>query len=226
MAEPTAGELAIARAALAEITPPSTVGEPIGSLSEDGVLTVYFATTQLGYPGWRWTVSIATVDGEEPSVLETELTPGDGALLSPDWVPWADRLADYRAAQDGTEDDSGSGDDEADDEDDDDEDDLGSDVLHGGDLDGVDIDDLDDHISDDDELDADGEPDDGEPDDESAAPAGEPRSASAALDLGVDEADDAEQDADAAAPEPPDAAGVGERSDEEQQDDEADDPER
>src|SRR5690606_37956680 len=65
----------------------------------DGVTTVYFETTMRSYRGWRWTVSIAHVEGLEPSVLETELTPGDGALLSPDWVPWADRMAEYRAAQ-------------------------------------------------------------------------------------------------------------------------------
>ena len=32
-------------------------------------------------------------------MLETELMPGDGALLAPDWVPWADRLEEYKAAQ-------------------------------------------------------------------------------------------------------------------------------
>jgi hypothetical protein len=31
--------------------------------------------------------------------MEAELMPGEGALLAPDWVPWAERLEDYRAAQ-------------------------------------------------------------------------------------------------------------------------------
>jgi hypothetical protein len=52
-----------------------------------------------GYPGWHWTVSVAKVEGSEPTALEVELMPGNGALLAPDWVPWSDRLAEYQAAQ-------------------------------------------------------------------------------------------------------------------------------
>lgn len=136
----SAADFDLARQALLDVTTADTIGDPAGSVTEaDGVVTVYFATTMAGYPGWRWTVSLVRVDGAEPSVLETELTPGDGALLSPDWVPWADRLADYKEAQaaglvaEGPDDEL---DDDDDDEDDDDEDDL----LHAGDLDGVDID--------------------------------------------------------------------------------------
>lgn len=160
----------LGRAALLEITPAESIGAPAGSVDEgDGVVTVYFETLLAGYTGWRWTVSIAHVAGEAPSVLETELTPGDTALLSPAWVPWVDRLADYTAAQE-TELDDDETNDEIDDDldpeavsdyddddesdDDDDDDDLGSDVLHGGDLDGVDIDDLDEAV---DALDSDEE---------------------------------------------------------------------
>jgi hypothetical protein len=162
----------LARGALLEITTAETIGACVGSVDEgDGVTSVLFASAMLGYPGWKWTVSIASVDDSEPTVLEAELMPGDGALLSPDWVPWSDRLAEYKAAQealdaeevDGETDDDDEvddADDESDDLDDldedddlddldDDDDDLdpdGADVhrmLHGGDLDGVDIDDLD-----------------------------------------------------------------------------------
>ena len=55
-----------------------------------------FAATMAGYPGWHWTVSVAELPGEEPTVLEAELLPGDGALLAPDWVPWSERLEDYK----------------------------------------------------------------------------------------------------------------------------------
>jgi len=132
----------LGRTALLEITSAGSIGANVGSVDEgDGVSTVYFETMLSGYPGWRWTVSIAHVDGIAPSVLETELTPGDGALLSPEWVPWVDRLADYSAAQDGAGEEP---DDESDgDESDDDDDDFDSDVLHGGDVDGVDIDEQD-----------------------------------------------------------------------------------
>jgi hypothetical protein len=173
----------IARAALAEITAPDTVGELTSEVREDdGAITVTFAAAMLGYPGWHWTVSLAQLDGEEPSVLETELMPGDGSLLAPDWVPWSERLADWEAAQaaiaetaddadaegDDSDDDadSESEDDDADDDDSDDDDSdddieldeddlLGSDVLHGGDLDGVDIDALDSDALDSDALDSD-----------------------------------------------------------------------
>jgi hypothetical protein len=167
----TAADFDLGRAALLEITTADTVGDNAGSIDEgEGVVSVHFETTLAGYPGWHWTVSIARVNGEEPSVLETELLPGEGALLAPDWTPWVDRLADYRAAQEaaGLEaagaDDNSDDDDSEDDDDDLDGDDLDNDVLHGGDLDGVDIDevadddlddeadDLDDHIADDDEL--------------------------------------------------------------------------
>jgi hypothetical protein len=159
----TAADVELARTALLEITPAESVGEPVGSIDEgDGVVSVYFATNLSGYPGWRWTVTIAHLDGGDGSVLETELTPGDDALLAPDWVPWVDRLAEYQAAQadapaddaddadddddddatDGDGDGDDDGDDEDEDEDDDDDVDEG-DLLHAGDLDGVDIDDVD-----------------------------------------------------------------------------------
>jgi hypothetical protein len=92
----SAADFELARTALLDITTAETIGEPAGSIDEgDGVISVYFDTTMAGYKGWRWTVSIAHIDGGEPSVLETEMTPGETALLSPAWVPWADRLADY-----------------------------------------------------------------------------------------------------------------------------------
>ncbi len=167
----------LARGALLEITGAETIGAYAGQVDEgNGAVSVLFDSAQPGYPGWRWTVSIAHVEGEDPTVLETELMPSEGALLAPDWVPWSDRLADYKAAQelaggasdeadddDDPDDDDDIADDESDDEDDElDEDDvLGNDVLHGGDLDGVDIDDPDaDDESDDDDFDDD-------PDDES-----------------------------------------------------------
>lgn len=155
--EATPADFELARTALLDITTAETIGEPAGSIDEgDGVISVYFDTTMAGYKGWRWTVSIAHIDGGEPSVLETEMTPGETALLSPAWVPWADRLADYKASQDDqSSDNEDDDDDDSDDEDDDDDfddDDVSDDdeaLLHSGDLDGVDIDSLEDDDSDD-----------------------------------------------------------------------------
>ena len=118
-------------------------------------------------------MSIATLEGEEPSVLEVELMPSTGALLSPDWVPWSDRLADYEAAQDAlaaVEIAPGalSDDDDVDHDDDDDDDEDDDDVLHAGDVDGVDIDVLDDADDDDDDDDADADADADDDDDDNA----------------------------------------------------------
>ena len=186
MPESTAFE--VAYAALTEITPVETIGDPAGEVSEgDGVVSVLFECALPGYPGWKWTVSVASLPDAEPSVLEVELMPAEGALLSPDWVPWSDRLAEYKAAQiaageeiddaDDTDDESDddaddvdddseedeSDDDESDDEDEDDEDDDHViHVVHGGDVDGIDIDELD--IPEEAEAESD---DDGTGDDES-----------------------------------------------------------
>ena len=152
-----------AHAALLEITDAGSIGERAGSVDEgDGVVTVYFDVTSAGYPGWRWTASIAHVEGLGSSVLETEMTPGDEAVLAPDWVPWVDRLADYRAAQDAEAsasetdetdepDDDELGDDEVGDEPDDDDDEVDDDEL-GDEDDEDDGDDEDDESDDDDGL--------------------------------------------------------------------------
>ena len=159
-----------------EITPASTVGAPAGyTLEDDGAVSLRFANTMPGYPNWFWTVSVAAVEGAEPTVLEAELLPGEGALLAPEWVPWAERLAEYQAAQAALAAEQGDAEasdalddaDEADDLDDDvdDLDDLdaadfdedGSPILHAGDVDGVDIDELDEDAEDDDDEDNDDE---------------------------------------------------------------------
>lgn len=186
----------LALAALHEITPASTVGPIAGYTVEDsGALSLRFENRLPGYPGWYWTVSVAQLEDAEPTVLEAELMPGDGALLAPDWVPWAERLADYRAHQAelaeqaaaaGVESSDAGGDteegdvevddadlddtdlDDSDDLDDNDFDEDGSPHLHGGDLDGVDIDELDEDASDDDDSDdddSDGDDDDSDDDD-------------------------------------------------------------
>ncbi|HWU28901.1 MAG TPA: DUF3027 domain-containing protein [Microbacterium sp.] len=171
----------LALAALHEITPASTVGPAAGhSVEESGAVSLRFENRLPGYPGWYWTVSVAQVDGEEPTVLEVELMPGESALLAPDWVPWTERLAEYRAHQAelaeqaaaaGEDADEDSDDaDESDDEDSDGDDDHDeSDLLHAGDLDGVDIDELDADADDqdDDSSDESDEDDESDDDDES-----------------------------------------------------------
>ncbi|RKR75310.1 DUF3027 domain-containing protein [Frondihabitans australicus] len=165
---------ALAREALLEITRDDTLGEPLEVVDEaDGTATVRFANTLPGYPGWKWTVSVAEVDGEDPTVLETELVPGDGSLLAPDWVPWAERLAEYEASQEalhaaeGEHDgDDESDDDESDDDDDDESDDDDDESDDDDDDDESDDDDDDDESDDDDDIDDESDDDDDIDDDE------------------------------------------------------------
>ena len=156
---------ALARQALLEITREDTLGEPLEVVDEgEGVATVRFANTLPGYPDWKWTVSIAHVEGEEPTVLETELLPGDGSLLAPDWVPWAERLAEYEATQEAAhaaehgdaadESDDDESDDDDSDDDDSDEDDE-SDDDSDDDEDDDESDEYDDEDDEDDDLDGD-----------------------------------------------------------------------
>lgn len=155
----------LARAALQEITPASTVGEPAGHVVvDDHVVSLLFANTMAGYPGWFWTVTLSrTADDAAPNVLETELMPGDGALLAPQWVPWSERLADYRAAQEAAA--AAAADDALDDSEDADEFDDEDDVALSGDprdrdRDGIELE------YDEDEADADDDDEDSDDDDE------------------------------------------------------------
>ncbi|MEZ3161672.1 DUF3027 domain-containing protein [Microbacterium sp. BWT-B31] len=185
--------LDLALAALREVTPEATVGAlAAADSSQDGVLSLRFENLLAGYPGWFWTVSLAQVPDAAPTVLEVELLPGDDALLAPEWVPWAVRLADYQSAQaalraagEDADEDAGETDHDLDDEladvEDIDIDDFevdGSAILHSGDVDGVDLelaagaDDEfdegsdDEDPSDDDDDDVDDESDDDESDDD------------------------------------------------------------
>ncbi|MBO3663837.1 DUF3027 domain-containing protein [Microbacterium sp. NEAU-LLB] len=170
----------LALAALHEITPASSVGPAAGySVERDGVVSLRFENTLLGYPGWFWTVSLAVVEGSDPTVLEAELLPGDGALLAPDWVPWAVRLKDYQVAQAAAAAEAAaakaeageaaeSDEDEDDDRFDDDLADERESILHAGDVDGVDIDahDPDEQDDDPDEQDDDSDDEDSDDDDD------------------------------------------------------------
>ena len=83
-----------ARDALAQITPAGTIGEHMTTEQVDNIATLRFGSVMPGYIGWDWVVSLA-IEGEETQILETELIAGEGAVIAPDWLPWADRLREY-----------------------------------------------------------------------------------------------------------------------------------
>lgn len=54
----------------------------------------YFDAELAGYRGWQWCVVLAGAPGsDEITLSEVVLLPGDGSLLAPPWVPWAERVA-------------------------------------------------------------------------------------------------------------------------------------
>lgn len=111
----------LARKAATDSAPRASVGDFIEAF-EDGenLVTYLFATKQKGYTGWRWSVTVFATDSDE-SVSEVVLIPGPDSLVAPDWVPWSERLADYKALQAELEAQAALDAEEADDADDDDE---------------------------------------------------------------------------------------------------------
>lgn len=70
------------------------VGGHRGVVAEDvRVATHLFDCVHPGYPGWQWAVTVARASrARVVTVSEVTLLPGEGALLAPAWVPWADRI--------------------------------------------------------------------------------------------------------------------------------------
>ncbi|GAA5021431.1 DUF3027 domain-containing protein [Terrabacter aeriphilus] len=85
----------LARGVLEEIAEPGTVGGHLGmDLLEERLGMHWFECTSAGYTGWRWGVSVARVPrAKVATVCETNLLPGPDAVLAPEWLPYADRLA-------------------------------------------------------------------------------------------------------------------------------------
>ncbi len=85
----------VARAALVEIAEPGTIGEHLGmEMLAERLGMHWFDCTSSAYVGWRWGVSVARVPrGKVATVCETNLLPGPAAVLAPEWLPYAERLA-------------------------------------------------------------------------------------------------------------------------------------
>lgn len=85
----------LAREAAGWIAPADAVGEHVGvDMLDERLAMHYFDYTGKAYPGWRWAVSVARAPRQKvATVCETNLLPGPDALLSPEWLPYAERLA-------------------------------------------------------------------------------------------------------------------------------------
>ncbi|MFD2674358.1 DUF3027 domain-containing protein [Gulosibacter bifidus] len=91
----------LAEVALNEIAEADEIGEFVAaSVEGDAVAVLQYAVRVPGYTDWFWTVLCTRVPDSAPTVLECFMLPGENALLAPAWVPWAERLAEFRATHD------------------------------------------------------------------------------------------------------------------------------
>lgn len=83
-----------ARTALVGTVGVEAVGEHLGFLAEDErVVTHFFAATDPGYVGWRWSVTVTRAPRQKVVTLnEIVMLPGDDAVQAPVWIPWKDRM--------------------------------------------------------------------------------------------------------------------------------------
>ncbi|MDR2538399.1 MAG: DUF3027 domain-containing protein [Bifidobacteriaceae bacterium] len=79
---------------LQSLDDPSQVGEYLGAFKyESRLVAHYFESIVPGYKDWLWVVVLARQKNRtQIQLIETFLTPGEGALLPKPWVDWADRL--------------------------------------------------------------------------------------------------------------------------------------
>jgi Protein of unknown function (DUF3027) len=84
----------LARDAAVDVAGVMGVGDHLGAQAEgDRVVSHFFDCPHPGYRGWRWSVTVARASRSKAvTVDEVVLLPGEGALLAPTWLPWADRI--------------------------------------------------------------------------------------------------------------------------------------
>jgi len=84
----------LARDAAVETAGAIGVGEHLGVHADgDRVVSHTFACPHPGYTGWQWSVTVVRASrAKVVTVDEVVLLPGEGALLSREWVPWAERI--------------------------------------------------------------------------------------------------------------------------------------
>lgn len=84
----------LARAAAVETAGADQVGDHLGyDVDGERVVTHYFECSNLGYRGWRWSVTVTRASrAKTVTVDECVLLPGSDAILAPPWVPWEDRV--------------------------------------------------------------------------------------------------------------------------------------
>ncbi len=87
--------------ALRQIISEDAIGEETGvDVVDPRTFTLFFASQLAGYTGWNWAVTVTQVsDDDDVTVVELGQVPGEDALVALKWVPWAERLKQYREAK-------------------------------------------------------------------------------------------------------------------------------
>jgi hypothetical protein len=92
-----------ARTAIEGITAASDIGAHLAAKSEgDRLVTHLFESKMAGYHGWQWyAVLTRNSRSKVVTVSELGLLPSEDSILSPEWVPWAERVRpeDAQAAE-------------------------------------------------------------------------------------------------------------------------------
>ncbi|WP_019483829.1 DUF3027 domain-containing protein [Arthrobacter sp. TB 23] len=91
-----------ARNGVNEIAEQGQVGTHVGAYPDaERVVTHRFEAHLPGYGGWHWFATLARVPrGKEPTISEVGLLPSETSLLSPPWIPWAERVRPEDSAKD------------------------------------------------------------------------------------------------------------------------------
>lgn len=89
-----AASIDLARTAALEVADPDTVGDHLSVTADaERLVTHRFSCTAAAYPGWEWNVTLARAPRARfATVCEVDLVAGSDALLSPQWLPWSQRI--------------------------------------------------------------------------------------------------------------------------------------
>ncbi len=92
--EACAEAVELARSAAVELAGADRVGSYAGAEADgERLVTHMFASTDLAYTGWRWSVTVSRASrAKVVTVDEVVLLPGPDSLLAPAWVPWSERV--------------------------------------------------------------------------------------------------------------------------------------
>ena len=90
----------LATQTLTEVLEKGSYGKLISSEEITKGLEIKFECLMPGYTDWFWQVTISKPTPKaQPTVSEINLLAGEDSLVAPPWIPWAERLAEYRKAR-------------------------------------------------------------------------------------------------------------------------------